>query len=159
MFLFKQVILKNSIEIATSPEKISAFFANIEKNYKSWHPKEHIFFHWIEGRPLEIGSKINSQEIMNGELLKIKATVLESVVNRKIEFKLSFPLSFVCPNIEWLIEPKGSNSVFTAVTHYRFGRLFLKFGKKRVGKILETAKKHIKEEGDNLKRILEKEND
>jgi hypothetical protein len=49
-----------------------------------------------------------------------------------------------------------SNSVFTAVTYYKFGRLFLKFGKKRVDKILVIAKKHITEEGENIKTILEK---
>lgn len=158
MGLFKQVVLKNSIEIKASPERIWAFFANIEKNYKSWHPKEHILFHWTKGKPLETGSTIYSEEVMNGELLKIKATVVESVPNRKVEFKLSFPLSFMCPKLEWRIEPKGSNSVFTAITYYKFGRLFLKFGKKRVDKTLEIARKHIKEEGENLKKILEKKN-
>ena len=100
----------------------------------------------------------DSEELMNGELLKIKATVVESTPNRKVGFKLSFPLSFMCPKLEWQIEPKGPNSVFTAVTYYKFGKLFLKFGKKRADKILETTKKHTKEEGENLKKILEKKN-
>lgn len=90
MGIFKQVVLKNSIEIKTSSEKIWAFLANIEKNYKSWHPKEHILFHWTKGKPLEIGSAIYSEEVMNGELLKIKATVVESVPNRKVGFKFCF---------------------------------------------------------------------
>ncbi len=46
MKLFKPLILTDSIEIKTTPEKIWEFFSNLEKNYKAWHPKDHILFKW-----------------------------------------------------------------------------------------------------------------
>ncbi|MEN6379426.1 MAG: hypothetical protein ABFD15_07600 [Methanofastidiosum sp.] len=54
-----------------------------------------------------------------------------------------------------MIEPNGNSSIFTVVTYYKFGRLFLKFSKDKVEHILETTEKHMDEEGRNLKRILE----
>ncbi len=155
MGIYKEFILKHFIEIEVPPEKVWDFLYNIEMNYKIWHPVDHILFKWTKGNPLEVGSTIYSEQAMNGELAKLKGTCTESVPKRKIVFKLDFPTSFMCPKIEWLIEPKGKNSIFTAVTYYKFGKLFLKFSKDKVEYILETSNKHMEEEGNNLKRILE----
>ncbi|MCD4746258.1 MAG: hypothetical protein K8R58_08160 [Bacteroidales bacterium] len=65
MGLFKQYIIKSSIKIKATPEKIWNFFYNIEDNYKNWHPKDHNYFHWTKGNPLEVGSEIDSEEIMD----------------------------------------------------------------------------------------------
>ena len=92
---------------------------------------------------------------MSGEVAKLKGSCTEIILNRKIVLKFDFPTSFMCPKIEWLIEPKGKSSVFTALTYYKFGRLFLKFSKDKVDYILETSNKHMQEEGENIKNILE----
>ena len=55
MGIFKKYIIKSSIEINTSPEKLWDFFYNLETNYQKWHPLEHHFFRWIKGKPLEAG--------------------------------------------------------------------------------------------------------
>ena len=155
MEIYKEFVLKHSIEIDAPTEKVWDFFYNIEKNYKIWHPEDHILFKWTKGNPLEVGSTIYSEQSMNGEIAKLKGACTEIVPNRKIVFKLDFPTSFMCPKIEWLIEPKGKKSIFTAVTYYKFGRLFLKFSKDKVDYILETTQKHMKEEAENIKLILD----
>ena len=97
-----------------------------------------------------------SKQIVLKNSIEIKVTVIESIPNKKVVFRLSPPLSFICSKLEWQIEEKESNSIFTAITHYKFGRLFLKLNKKGVDKILETTKKHTKKGGgENLKNILE----
>jgi len=68
-----------------TPERIWDFFYNIEKNYETWHD-DHDFLHWTKGDPLEVGSKIDSQETVGGHKNGIKATVIESVKNQKIVF-------------------------------------------------------------------------
>ena len=73
--------------------------------------------------------------------------------NRKIEYKLLFPTSIICPKGSFIIEPKEGSSIFTATLSFRFGWLFQKFAKSRV----EAITKHMKEEGENLKKILENE--
>lgn len=62
----------------------------------------------------------------------------------------------VSPKFEWLIEPKGSNSVFTAIGYVRCIRFYRLISKNHVDTAIEAGKKHVKEEGENLKKILEK---
>ncbi len=158
MELFKQLVLKDSIEIKTTPEKIWEFFTNLEQNYKTWHPEDHIIFQWTKGKPMNVGSNFYAEEYMMGDLKKLKGTCVEIVPNRKVVFKFPFPISLISPKLEWLIEPKGSNSVFTAILYVRAERFYRKFLRRRMEIIIEVAKKHMKEEGENLKKILEKKN-
>ena len=81
MKLFKKYIIKSSVEIKTTPEVVWDFFYKIEANYKNWHPKDHNYFRWTKGKPLEVGSEIDSEEIMDGHKVKIKGTCIESVKN------------------------------------------------------------------------------
>ena len=155
MKLFKPLVSKDSIEIETTPEKIWEFFTNLEQNYKAWHPKDHILFQWIKGKPMETGSIWYGEEVLGGKLAKLKGTIGEVIPNRKIVFKNSFPISSIFPKFEWLIEPKGSNSVFTAMGYIRCEGFFRLIAKKHFDAQIETGKKHVKEEGENLKKILE----
>ncbi|MBC8388466.1 MAG: hypothetical protein H8E13_10525 [Actinobacteria bacterium] len=95
---------------------------------------------------------------MREKIFKLKGTIGEVIPNRKIVLKYSFPISLVAPRIEWLIEPKGPNSVFTAKSYLRAGDLFCKFklSKKEMETKIEMHNKHVREEGENLKKILEK---
>ncbi|MCC7573935.1 MAG: SRPBCC family protein [Candidatus Methanofastidiosum sp.] len=155
MEIYKEFVLKHSIEIEASPDKVWDFFYNVQENYRTWHPEDHILFKWTKGNPLEVGSTIYSEQKMGEEIAKLKGTCTEVIPKRKIVFKFDFPTSFMCPKIEWLIEPQEKNSIFTAVTHYKFGKLFLKFSKGKVDDIIEATQKHTKEERENLKKILE----
>lgn len=155
---FNQMKLKNSIEINTTPEKIREFFTNLESNYKAWHPEDHVVFKWTKGKPMESGSGWYGEEIVKGKVFKLKGTIGEVIPNRKIVFKYSFPISLVAPKFEWLIESKGSTTFFTAISYLRAGEIFLKYFKKEMETKLEMHDKHVKEEGENLKKILESEN-
>jgi uncharacterized protein YndB with AHSA1/START domain len=165
MKLFEQLVLKDSIEIKTSPEKVWDFFYNLEKNYRKWHLKDHVLFKWTKGKPMETGSEWYGEEYLGGELKKAKGTIGEVVPYRKIVFEYAFPLSIASPGFEWLIEPKGSNSVFTAVSYIRAERIMRKLvtvfhhhDYKNMETLIAVGKKHVKEEGENLKKILESEN-
>ena len=156
MTWFKQFVMKDSTEIKTTPEKIWEFFINLDKNYKSWHPEDHIVFKWTKGKPMETGSHYYGEEIMNGNVKKFKGIIGEVIPYRKIVFKFTFPVTLVSPYFEWRIEPKGSHSVFTAITIVRCERFYRKImGKKGWNTLIKTGKKHVREEGENLKKILE----
>ncbi len=156
MGLFTQWELKDSIEIKTTPENIWDFFINLEKNYRSWHPEDHVVFKWTKGKPMELGSHFYAEEIMGGKVVKIKGFACEAVPNRKIFFKYSFPFSILAPGNGSLIETDGSSSVFTAISYIRAGNLLSKLSKKEMEKSIDIHKKHVREEGENLKAILEK---
>ena len=155
MSLFTELALRDSIEIKATPERIWNFFTDLERNYKTWHPKDHVLFKWTEGRPMESGSTWYGEEVLGGELRKLRGTIGEVVPNRKIVFKYAFPLSLVSPGFEWLIEPKGSHTVFTAIGYVRCIQFYRLIAKKHVDTSIEVGKKHIREEGENLKKILE----
>ncbi len=144
------ITLKDSIEIKTTPEKLWEFFTNLDKNYKTWHPEDHVLFRWTKGRPLEEGSTLYAEEVLNGKLYKFKMTCAEVVPNRKFAFKFHFPKSLFV-KYEYRIEPKGVNSVFTAYAHLRIPV----FARNIIQPYIEVGKKHVKEEGENLKKILE----
>jgi len=154
----KHLAIKDSIEIKTTPEKIWEFFTNLDKYYRDWHPEDHISFKWTGGKPLEEGSAFYAVQRVKGKAVKFKGTFIEIIPNRKIVFKCAFPVSLVSPKFEWLIEPKGPNTVFTAVTYMRFGRLFQKLFKKHIEDSKKIHDKHVRTEGENLKKILEKQN-
>lgn len=156
MKLFKPLILENSVEIKTTPEKIWDFFTNLEKNYKSWHPRDHILFKWTGGKPMETGSSWYGEELVMGRLFKLKGVIGEVIPYRKIVFKYSFPVSLLSPWFEWLIEPSGSISVFTARSYIRAGNLFRKLARKEMEIKILMHNRHTGEEGENLKKLLEK---
>ncbi|UCF05400.1 MAG: hypothetical protein JSV33_16065 [bacterium] len=103
-----------------------------------------------------------AEQYAMGRLTKYKGTCIEIVPNRKIVIGFPFPISLVTPKIEWLIEPKGSNSVFTAVTYMRtymiLGIVFKKIFKKHMERLIESHDKHVGAEGENLKKLLENGN-
>ena len=73
-------------------------------------------------------------------------------------FKYPFPVSLVSPGIEWQIKPKGSNSIFIAISYINCIGFYRLIARKHVDSRIKIGKKHIKEEGENLKKILEKQN-
>ncbi len=155
MNLFKPLEMKESIEIKTTPEVIWDFFTHLEENYKSWHPEDHINFKWTGGNPMETGARWYGEEILQGELKKLRGKIGEVIPCRKIVFLYAFPLSLVSPGFEWYIEPKGPSSVFTMIGSIRWFEFYRLIARNHVDTGVEAGKKHIKEEGENLKRILE----
>jgi len=65
MGLFQEFVITSSTRIDSTPEKIWDFFYDIENNYTKWH-NDHTFWHWTRGKPLEVGSKIDSEETVGG---------------------------------------------------------------------------------------------
>jgi hypothetical protein len=156
MELFKKYIIESSVEIKTTPDKIWDFFYNLENNYKEWYPEEHHFFHWTKGEPLEIDSKFDSLEIVDGHKTRLKGKCIEALKNKEIAFKPAFPASIMCTKLEWIFEPKGETTIFIAKTYYKFGKIFLTLKNGTANQIMEITKKHMDTEGQNLKKILEK---
>jgi hypothetical protein len=147
------ITLKDSIEITTTPDNIFKWLKNLDKHYKEWHP-DHV--KWInETGGLDEGDIVYYEEYLHGELHKIRSKIMKVEKNKRIEFRNLFPISIICPKGSFIVEPGEETCIFTATLSFRFGNLFSKLAKSRV----EALKKHIREEGENLKRLLEKEKD
>jgi hypothetical protein len=151
--------LKDSIEVEAAPEKVYAWLAQRftdKESYRAWHP-DHVDIRWIRGEPFQEGAIIYAEEYLHGALHKLKFRVTRIVPNRVIEYRSLFPLSLVAPGNAFLIEPKGKNRcTFTATGSLRLPQwLFEKLAKKHENKI-DATQRHMKEEGENLKRAVEK---
>ena len=155
MPLFKRLELSHSIEIKTTPEKIWNFLINAE-NYTIWHPEDHIKIIWTKGKPFKIGSEFYSEQFVLGKVQKYHGKIKEVIPNRKVVFNFKFPMSLISPEIKWYIEPKGSKTVFTAISIIRAGNLYKKLFKKGMKNLITEHNRHVGEEGENLKKLMER---
>ncbi len=159
MAFFEEVVLTDTVEIKTTPEKIFNFLTSIvdDESYRAWHPEDHVGFRWVKGQPWTEGSKISAQEYLHGKLHKLKFKITKIEPNKKIEY---VPVSrFVrkfFPKNEFVIQQKGEFCLFIASGTCRLGWIGKTFFKKAITEGLASLKKHMQEEGENLKRILEK---
>jgi hypothetical protein len=160
MAFFKDVVLTDSIEIKKTPEIVFNFLTSIvdDDSYRAWHQKDHVSLRWLKGRPWAEGSVIYAEEYIHGKLHKLKFKITKIVPNKRIEYvPASRFLRKFFPKNEFKIEQKGESSLFIALGTYRVGWIGKTLFKKTIEKSLSSVKKHMKEEGENLKRILEKE--
>ena len=159
MAFFEEVVLTDSIEIKTTPEKIFSFLTAIvnDESYRAWHQEDHVRFRWLKGQPWSEGSVIYAQEYIHGKLHKLKFKITKIEPHKRIEY---IPVSrFVrrfFPKNEFIIEQKAESCLFIASGTCRLGWISKTFFKKAITEGLASLKKHMQEEGENLKRILEK---
>ena len=104
---------------------------------------------------METGSHFYAEQYAMGNVTKYKGTIGESIPNRKIVFKLSFPLSLLSPKFEWHIESKGGYAVFIDISYLNFATLFRVVNKKGFEKLIKAHDEHTGKERENLKKILE----
>ena len=160
MAFLEDIVLTDSIEIKTTPEKIFSFLTGLvdDESYRAWHHDEHVALRWLKGQPWEEGSVAYAEEYLHGKIHRFKFTVTKVVPNKEIEYvPVSRLLRRYFPKNQFSIEQKGETCVFKASGIFRHGWLIKTFFKKHLDQNLASVKKHMKEEGENLKRILEKD--
>jgi hypothetical protein len=156
------ITLKDSIEVDATPEEVFNWLVQRlqdKESYQAWHP-DHVDIRWIKGEPLQEGSVLYAEEYLHGVLHKLKFRINKVVPNCLIEYRILFPMSLLAPANSFVIEPKGERRcTFTAQGSLRIPRwLFERMHPKHKGKI-EATERHMREEGENLKRAVEKERD
>ena len=158
MKLMEDVFLTHSVEIRTTPEKIFEFFSTLvdDESYRAWHSDDHVALRWMKGSPWQEGSVVYAEEYFHGKLHKLTFVIMKVVPNRRIEYvPVSRFLRRYAPMNTFSIEPKESSCVFTATVHLRLPLLPRLLAKKSVERGVSSARKHIEEEVENLKKILE----
>ena len=144
-------ILRESIEINASPEVIWDWFLHIAENYLEWHPS-HIKAYWETETASEVGAILYAEEDISGDFLKMRSKLTKLIPNRLYRFKTVGGLKLLLAGGSFEIEPSENGINFTATLDFHMGKLISKLAKKRVQQISQ----HMIEEGENLKKILEK---
>ena len=158
MAFFEKVVLRDSIEIKTTADKVFNFLTSIvdDKSYRAWHKDDHVSFRWLKGKPWTDGSVLYAEEFIHGKLHKFKFEITKIVPGKSIEYTPTSPfVRKFFPKNEFILEQKGDFCIFTASGTYRVGKLGKILFKKAIENGLSSVKKHMREEGENLKIILE----
>lgn len=145
---FAMIVLRDTVRINAPPEEIFEWLRNLDKNYREWH-QDHVKWEFSGG--LRVGSACYCEELIHGKLHRMKGRIIRLRENRFVEYKFSFPTSLICPGGSFAIEPDGGDSTFAATLSFRFGSVLSRLAKKR----MNSVKNHMREEGLNLKKILE----
>ena len=154
------ITLRDTIEIKTSPEKIFEWFAHLDKNFRSWHPKDHVECCYLKGSPLEEGSILHFEVYLLGKLQKAKYYITKVEPNSRVEYTVGFPFSVLGGRGAYIVEPRGANSLFIQDTYIGtkiplLGSVVDKLIQVLLGRLNEAFKQHMAEEDQNLKRIME----
>jgi len=148
----------DQIVIKSSPENIYSYLIQClsdQGSYTKWHP-EHVSLKWIKGKPVSKGSILYIEEYLGDSLQKLTFKFTQIVPNKYIKYRILYPLAIFAPGNEFIIEKLDDNSCsLTARGKINISeKLFLKMHPYHQQKLLYT-KRHMKEEGENIRKALE----
>lgn len=145
------MLLEETTRIHASPKDIYRFFETMDVNYDRWHP-DHIEFRWIDGDGLEEGTKAYFEERIAGKIQQKTVRFTEIVPNQYIEFKPTSRLvGLLMPSISFTIDPHDGDCHLTQRIKIRTGPIGARLNRRE----FDAVRTHMKEEGENLKTILE----
>ena len=145
------MVLHDAVTIRTTPERIFEFFREMERNYPAWHP-EHVRFRWVAGRGLREGVVFSFEEHIAGKLLRKRVRFTRVEPGRHLEFAPTNPVfRLFLPRLLFHVEPEGDGCRLTAEIHVRMGPLAAWLHRRE----LAAVRRHMREEGENMKRLLE----
>jgi len=150
--------MRDTIDIDAPVERVYSCLVKSLQNlesYRAWHP-EHESIEWLKGNPVEEGSLVHIKEYLNGVITGLTFRFVKVVPNQLIRYHVRFPISIIAPENRFEFEPIGENRCrFTAYGCIRMPKwLFFKSHPAHEGK-LKGSMKHMKEEGESLKRMAE----
>ncbi|WP_331236405.1 SRPBCC family protein [Natronorarus salvus] len=145
------MILEERTRIGAPPEEVFRYFEEMDSNYEEWHP-DHITFRWVEGEGLERGNRSYFEEVIGGTLMKKTVWYAAVEPDRYIELRpTSRLIRFVLPYISFAFEPDGEGCRVVQRIKIRTGPIGARLNRRE----FDAVRRHMNEEGENLKRILE----
>lgn len=143
--------LKDSIWIRATPAQVFDFFEEMDRNYLLWHPN-HRLFRWESGRGVKEGTVFYFEEVIGGKLMKKRVHFTRVEPNRHVEFTFTNPLlALILPRLSFHFEPEHDGVRFEAEIVIRTGPIGAWLNRRE----FSAVRQHMREEAENLKRILE----
>ena len=150
------ISIKEETIIEANPENIFNFLSRIDSLYKVWHPKDHIFCKTLYKDLNERGCIFHFLEIIGGFPLYLILTVSKLKKNEFIEYKPIFPLSIFNLGMGSFAIERISDKLSKLTARVEYGNHFALLDKIfQLFVKTEAMRKHIQEEGQNLKKYLE----
>lgn len=151
------------VTLVKAPAKeVWNFLTNLQTGdtYRKWHPRDHIKIICLKGNGEAVGSNFYAEEYIGKFVLRLPYTVTHSIPHYYLEYSASFPLSLLKVG-KGYFKIEDVNSKTTKLTAYvEYGYELPILGKvldKIVNFLIKKKhlEKHIHEEGENIKKLLE----
>jgi uncharacterized protein YndB with AHSA1/START domain len=142
--------LSDSVHIAVPPALVWEWLIGLAEHYTEWHP-DHRSAEWIEGDPYHVSSVLRAEEELAGkrEVLAFEVTSLDPP--NRFGYRVRGAHGLVLRGGSFAVAPHDGGSLFTATLSFRGGKLTERLFRHRI----EALERHMSEEGQNLKRLLE----
>jgi hypothetical protein len=146
--------LRDTITIQTTPERIFKWLESLPQEYCAWHP-DHVACRVVRGSLLQPGCEIECQEYLHGQLHILRLCLTRVDPGKRMEYEIpglgkgAFEVIPEDSEVEFVAE-LGVGSDFPIV-----GSLVDVVLRALLSRRLEAMKRHMREEGQNLKKILE----
>jgi hypothetical protein len=149
------ITLHDEIEINASPKQIFGWLSQLDKNYLEWHP-DHVVCKFLEGSFCQEGAIVYAEEYLHGKLHKLKMRTIRYLPSTLIEYKILGMSGWG----SFAVEPRGQGTNFIAELHFGLGvpridKIIDPIMERLLSSQLSAFRTHMKEEGQNLKAILE----
>ena len=157
MPFFEDIVLKESIEIRTTPENLFAYLTGIvdDASFKTLNA-DNICFRWLEGKPWVEGSIAYAEKYLHGKPHKFRFAISRIVPNQHIEYRpTSRLMRMFFPKKEFIIAQTDNGCCLISSATFRIGWIGKKFFKKSIDDGLSYFKDYLREEGKNLRKLLE----
>jgi len=142
--------IRDTIHVDASPKEVWSWLAGVADHYTDWHP-DHVSAEWVEGEPNEIGSILEAVEYIGGRRETLCFVMMDIDAPHLMKYRIRGLHSLLLPGGGFSISTEGDGSAFTATIDFRFGGLIDRFVPRRA----EALRAHVREEGMNLKRLVE----
>jgi len=126
------------------------YFFQSTAHYKEWH-KDHISCYWNKGKDFSVNSILYAKELLNGIPFLLGFKIIKNDPNKEIEFKMLFPFLLLCRGGYFIFLHNNTMTEITAQLEFRGGNIIRKVFNKEI----ESIRKHMREEGQNIKKNVE----
>lgn len=145
--------LRHSVHIGVAPERVWAWFNDLPRHYRDWHPA-HIDCRYVRGDTLTVGAILQVDEQLHEKphSLRLHADVV--IPHRLLRYSgRGFRGAFI-------LEPDGGGTFFAAELEFGtrlplVGSLLDIVLRRVLAKRLAALQAHMREESQNLKQLLE----
>lgn len=149
------MLITESVSIRNTAEQLFEFFDGLEANFPRLHP-DHRLFRWEKGRGVHQGVTFYLEETIGGRLIqrrfaftRVERTGLV-IQYRHVELAATHPVPrLIVPRIAFRIEFVPDGIRLVVEIRIRTGLIA------NVDELLDAVRRHIREEGANLKRMVE----
>jgi hypothetical protein len=142
--------LHETTEISVAPDRVWDWLTGLAGSYRQWHP-DHVSAEWISGIPNEVGSVLEVVERLGGHTDRLRLELTRIDPQQRYEYRIRGPISALLPRGAFVVEPADGGSRLHATIETRFPRLTRAI----FGRRAQQLRRHMQEEGANLKQILE----